>query len=347
MKLTNQEVIKESVIQSAFEYVDNILQDYQKLQPEFKYTLNFATNLNQEFVEDNDTFNIVMFTGSVDKVPTHYIEHEGITQLIYAGYFEIALSIVNPIPLLYLDGDKIITLKQPELSDNLYDQDIENNYYDYEIELENNNKKIEYATRLLEGLSLFFTRKGVKINGFNFSTRADVPIPDGQFEIGFYRLTETLPISVKFNQLNEIGKAIRNGENYRLWIKTKSNNNNTEYTEWTEFYSLFECYINNNAVDKSFALFNEATMKNINNQLSRTLSISCLELTIGAVELLKELAYSGNLEALEDIQFRMFDGDSFYTFEGVWNFDERPANVDQFNGFTAMFNITSDIEKVI
>jgi hypothetical protein len=347
MKLTNTEVIQQSVIQSAFEYVDNILQDYQKLQPEFKYTLNFATNLNQDFIEDNDTFNIVMFTGSVDKVPTYYVELNGVTQLLYAGYFEIALSIVNPIPLLYLDGEKIVTLKQPELSDKLYDQDILNNYSNYEIELEKNNLKIEYATRLLEGLSLFFTRKGVKVNGFNFTTRADVPIPDGQFEVGFYRLTETLPITVKFNHINEIGKAIRNGEDYRLWMRTKSNNNNTEYTDWFEFYSLFECYVDNSAVDKSFSLFNEATMKNINNQISRTLSISCLELTIGAVEQLKQLAFAGNLDALQDIEFKLFDGDSFYTFTGVWNYDERPANVDQFNGFTTVFNITSDITKVI
>ena len=95
MELRNTDIIQNSIIQTSFEYIDNILQDYQKLQPEFKYHLNYGTNLNQEFVEDTDYFNIVMFTGSVDKIPSYYNEINGVNQLLYAGYFDIALSIIN------------------------------------------------------------------------------------------------------------------------------------------------------------------------------------------------------------------------------------------------------------
>lgn len=343
MELTNTDVIQNSIIQTSFEYIDNILQDYQKLQPEFKYHLNYGTNLNQEFVEDTDYFNIVMFTGSVDKIPSYYNEIDGVNQLLYAGYFDIALSIINPIPLLYTDGDRIVTIEEPELSDQLYDQGIENNYSNWQELFDENSKKIEYATRLLEGLSLFLTRRNVIINNFSLTTRADIPIPDGQFEIGFYRLTETLPISVKFVHLNYIGKQIKSGEAYKVWIKTKSNNNNTEYTDWTEFNNIFEFSLSNTAVDKAFALFGTPTMQSINNQISRTASLSCPELEIGACKLLKDLVYSGNLEALENIKLKYFDGRNNYVFDCVWNWEERPANMDQFNGFSVTFNVTSEI----
>lgn len=343
MELRNADVIQNSIIQTSFEYIDNILQDYQKLQPEFKYHLTYGTNLNQEFIEDTDYFNIVMFTGSVDKIPSYYNEINGANQLLYAGYFDIALSIINPIPLLYTDGERIVTIEEPELSDQLYDQGIENNYSNWQELFDENSKKIEYATRLLEGLSLFLTRRNVTINNFSLTTRADIPIPDGQFEIGFYRLTETLPISVKFVHLNDIGRQIKSGEAYKVWIKTKSNNNNTEYTDWTEFNNLFEFSLSNTAVDKSFALFGTPTMQAINNQISRTASLSCPELEIGACKLLKDLVYSGNLEALENIKLKYFDGNNSYVFDCVWNWEERPANMDQFNGFSVTFNVTSEI----
>jgi hypothetical protein len=345
MDLRNTDVIQNSIIQTSFEYIDNILKDYQKLQPEFKYHLNYGTNLNQDFIEDTDHFNIVMFTGSVDKIPSYYNEINGANQLLYAGYFDIALSIINPIPLLYTDGERIVTIEEPELSDQLYDQELTNNYSNWSELFEDNSKKIEYATRLLEGLSLFLTRRNVVINNFSLTTRADVPIPDGQFEVGYYRLTETLPVSVKFVHLNDIGRQIKSGEAYKVWIKTKSNNNNTEYTDWTEFYNIFDFSLSNTAVDKSFALFDNSTMQSINNQLSRSVSISCPEMEIGACRLLKDLVYSGNLDALQDIQLKYYDGIKYYTVMCTWNWDERPASIDQFNGFSAVFNVVSDITE--
>lgn len=347
MELTNTDVIQNSIIQTSFEYIDNILQDYQKLQPEFKYHLTYGTNLNQDFVEDTDYFNIVMFTGSVDKIPSYYNEVNGVNQLLYAGYFDIALSIINPIPLLYTDGERIVTIEEPELSEQLYDQGIENNYSNWQELFDENSKKIEYATRLLEGLSLFLTRRNVKINNFDLTTRADIPVPDGQFEVGFYRLTETLPVSVKFVHLNDIGKLIKSGEAYKVWIKAKSNNNNTEYTDWIEFNNLFEFELSNVAVDKGFALFNNTTMQSMNNQITRTATLSCPELEIGACKLLKDLVYSGNLIALENIKVKYFDGHKEYEFDAVWNWDERPANIDQFNGFSVVFTVTSDINEVV
>ena len=343
MELRNTDVIQNSIIQTSFEYIDDILKDYQKLQPEFKYHLNYGTNLNQDFVEDTDHFNIVMFTGSIDKIPSYYNEINGVNQLLYAGYFDIALSIINPIPLLYTDGERIVTIEEPELSEQLYDQELNNNYSNWKELFEENSKKIEYATRLLEGLSLFLTRRNVKINNFSITTRADIPIPDGQFEVGFYRLTETLPISVKFVHLNDIGKQIKSGEAYKVWIKTKSNNNNTEYTEWTEFNNLFEFSLSNTSVDKSFALFGTSTMQAINNQLTRTATVSCPEMEIGACKLLKDLVYSGNLDALQNIKLKYFDGNNYYVVDCVWNWEERPANIDQFNGFSVTFTVTSNI----
>ena len=346
MELRNTDIIQNSIIQTSFEYIDNILQDYQKLQPEFKYHLNYGTNLNQEFVEDTDYFNIVMFTGSVDKIPSYYNEINGVNQLLYAGYFDIALSIINPIPLLYTDGERIVTIEEPELSEQLYNQGIENNYSNWKELFDENSKKIEYATRLLEGLSLFLTRRNVIINNFSLTSRADIPIPDGQFEIGFYRLTETLPISVKFVQLNDIGKLLKSGEDYRVWIKTKSNNNNTEYTDWTEFNNIFEFSLSNTAVDKAFALLGATTMQSMNNQLSRTATISCPELEIGACKLLKDLAYNGNLDALQNILVKYYDGNKYYLFTATWNWEERPANIDQFNGYSVVFHITSNISEI-
>ena len=346
MELRNADVIQNSIIQTSFEYIDNILQDYQKLQPNFKYHLTYGTNLNQEVIEDVDHFNIVMFTGSVDKIPSYYNEINGSNQLLYAGYFDIALSIINPIPLLYTDGDRIVTVEEPELSEELYNQDINNNYSNWQELFEENSKKIEYATRLLEGLSLFLTRRNVVVNNFSLTTRADIPIPDGQFEVGFYRLTETLPVSVKFLHLNEIGKKLNSGEDYRVWIKAKSNNNNTEYTDWIEFNNLFDFTIASTAVDKAFGAFNIVTMQSINNQLSRTASVSCPDLDMGACKLLKDLVYSGNLEALENMKIKYSDGKSTYIADCVWNWEERPINIDQFNGFSVVFNIVSNIEKL-
>lgn len=349
MELRNTNIIQNSIINTAFQYIDNILQDFQKLQPEFKYNFSYGTNLNQAFEDEIDTFNIVMFTGSVDKLPSYYNEINGENQLLYAGYFDIALSIINPIPMLYTDGEKITTIIQPELSGQLYDQDTENNYSNYEILFDESSRKIEYATRLLEALSLFLTRRNVIINNFSITSRADVPIPDGQFEIGLYRLTETLPISVKFVHLNDIGKDLKSGEQYKCWIKTNSNINNQgqrEYiTEWVEFHNVFEMNFSNNGVDKTFPLFGTVTMKSLNNQISRSLSMSLPFIEIGAVKLLEDLVNTGDLLSLQDIKFKVFDGSKYIYFKAVWNWDELPVHLDKFNGKTYVFHITEDFSE--
>ena len=119
-----------------------------------------------------------------------------------------------------------------------------------------------------------------------------------------------------------------------------------EHTNKEEFNNIFELEINNTAVDKSFPIFDNGTMQSMNNQLSRTATISCPELEIGACKLLKDLAYDGNLDALQNILVKYYDGNKYYLFTATWNWEERPANIDQFNGYSVVFHITSNISEI-
>ena len=217
ININNYEIMNGSIIQSSFNLINTILQEYQVLQPDFKYDLYYGTNFDFDYSFDNDKFSIVMMTGGIEKIPSHFVELEGRQQLLYAGYFDIMLSIVNPISTRYSDELEIISSYDSQITESSYVQTEQNTNINSLPEEEAN--KIDKGTRLLEGLSIFLTRKNLNIDNFKFTTIADSPIIEGQYEVGIYRLLTAVGITTKFSLQNTLGKSLVSGEDSRLWFK--------------------------------------------------------------------------------------------------------------------------------
>lgn len=345
--MTNNEIIGSSLIQSSFNFINECLKDYQKLQPEFKYKLSFGTNLDNELVEENDIFNIVLYTGAVEKIPSYYTEINGVNQLLYAGYFDMELSIVSPVSLKYSDDFRIYAEKQKQISDDFRNVD-ETNFDGFEnvdILSDEDRNKIELGTRLLEGLSLFLTQKSKVINNFEFSIRADMPVIDGQFDFGVYRLLQSLTPMCKFVYLNDIGKAMYSGEKQRLWCSFYDKDIGDYETELHEFYNLLEYVEYHNTIKKTFPLFNEPTTKAIGNHYNRYVNVNIPELDIGACKVIKEKIYSGDLSSLEDVKFKYYDGKKYWCYYGIIDADERPSSIDKFTSRTISITVLSEITE--
>lgn len=348
--LNTENTTNYSLSQSIYNLIENILNEYSVLQPEFKYKLYFGTNIDSEEIVDNDVFSIVLYLGSVEKLPTYYEEINGVYQLLYAGYIDVALSIINPISLEYTEEARIHILNEINLNDNFSIQDNSNmnNFEGENILSTNDMTKIEVGTRLLEGLSVFMTRKNVNVDNFKFSIRADNPLITGQFDIGRYRLTENLAFMCKFALQNDLGKSLFDGEELKVWldIPVLENGSLVHKGNWTKLYSVLEMSVDSSAVTKDYPIAGSTTIKSIANQMTRICTISAPELDLGASKDLKELVLNGELDKLQDIKVKYYDGKKYRQFNAVVMIDTRPISIDKFSSLSISLNITTDIIEV-
>lgn len=332
-----------SLTQSAFYLVDELLYEYQQIQPSFKYKLYHGSNYDISDNLEKDVFNIVLFMSGVDKIPSHFVEINGEKQILFAGYFDILLSIVNPISTNYTDDLEMIALQDNQISYDLGNQSLEN--INDNILSEEDISRIELGHRLLEGLALFITQKNKEIDNFKFTTRADMPIIDGQYDIGEYRLTQSLGVSVKFALQNDLGKSLISGEDLKVWFKFLDEEGIYE-DDWYELYNVLDFEIDTIPVSKQFPLSGHLTTQQMLNHLNRGLRVSAPELNIGASKKLKDILYSEDLRKMRKLKIRYYDGVVLREFEGVVVSDYRPLNLDRFASLSFTVGITSELKEI-
>lgn len=330
--ITQDKITGSSVIQSSYNYFCECLECYQKEQPSFKYTVNYGTNSNEDYAEDTEVYNFVVYNDVPELIPSHWVEIDGETEILYAGYINLAVSFVNPMPMAYNDEFIIETIEQESFIDSTYSQE------DYNELSEDSNEKIEYGIRLLEGFARFMRRKGITVDNFKFTSNCDIPSPDGMFENGFYRLTGVLDIQLKFAMQNRLGKALVDGEETRIWIKAGNG-------KYSEIYNVLEFEPKFTTVDKTFPLFGETTTTTVSNQMSRSATINVPELDFGGNKIIKDILESGNLNDVNNMTFVFYDGKTYKSFDAVPTDIATPYTIDKFNGTTVTLAIKSDIRE--
>ena len=332
--ITQDKITGNSIIQSSYNYFCECLECYRKEQPAFLYTVNYGTNSNGDYAEDTNKYNFVVYNDVPELIPSHWVEINGETEILYAGYINLAVSFVNPMPMSYNDDFIIETIEQEQFIDSTYNQN------DFNELSDDDNDKIEYGVRLLEGFARFMRRKGIIVDNFKFTSNCDVPSPDGMFENGFYRLTGVLDIQLKFAMQNTLGKALFNGEDTRVWIKVGND-------KYEEIYNVLDLNIKHTTVDKTFPIFNNSTTTTISNQLSRVAILDCPEFDFGGNKIIREILNSGTLDQINNITWVYFDGKKYNTFTGVPTGISAPLTMDKFNGTTVTIAIKSDITEFV
>lgn len=343
--MENYDVLGSSLLQSVYSFVEQCLIDYKSLQPEFDYVLSFGTNLDNEQVYENDKFNIVLYTGVVDKIPSHFANVNGVNQILFAGYLDITMSIVAPISLQYIDDLKIYSQKDKEYNDEFF-RTAEENYGDSNILSPYDENKIQLGTRLLEQLSLFLTRKSMVVNNFKFSIRCDMPVIEGQVELGLYRLVQSLTPMCKFVWLNDLGKSLYSGEETRFFITFQNDSFSGYETTEYEFYNLLEIDEMTNMIKKNYPLYNESTTKALGNHYNRIMEIGSPDFDLGALSKLTEYKHSGNLKKLQDVKCRYYDGKNDWQFYAIIDGDVKSNSMDKFSSRNITITITSDIVEL-
>lgn len=330
--ITQDKITGSSVIQSSYNYFCECLECYQKEQPSFKYTVNYGTNSNEDYAEDTEVYNFVVYNDIPELIPSHWVEIDGETEILYAGYINLAVSFVNPMPMAYNDDFVIETIEQESFIDSTYSQE------DYNELSDDSNEKIEYGIRLLEGFARFMRRKGIMVDNFKFTSNCDIPSPDGMFENGFYRLTGVLDIQLKFAMQNRLGKALVDGEETRLWIKIGND-------KYKEIYNVLDFEPSYATVDKTFPIFGETTTNVVSNQMMRSATLNCPYFDFGGNKVLNDIIENGNLEGVNNATFVLYDGKTYKTFEAVPTNISTPYVMDKFNGTTVTLAIKSDIRE--
>lgn len=332
--ITQDKVIGNSIIQSSYNYFCECLECFAKEQPAFKYNVNFGTNSNEDYAEDDDTFNFVVYNDVPELIPSHWVEIDGETEILYAGYINLAVSVLNPLAMSYGDSIIIAPTGETEYIDSIYDQDEGNAISDED------DNKIQYGMRLLEGFARFMRRKGIMVDNFKFTSQCEIPTTDGLFDSGFYRLTSVLDITLKFAMQNTLGKALYDGEELRLWIKSGT----SEADKYKEIYNVLDMNISNRTIDKTFPLFNDATTKTVSNQMMRSCTLNFPDLDIAGNKLIKDLLERGDLDKINTCELVRYDGKKYTHFTCVPTNTSIPVALDKFNGVTVVMAVTSDIE---
>lgn len=341
ININNYEIMNGSIIQSSFNLINTILQEYQVLQPDFKYDLYYGTNFDFDYSFDNDKFSIVMMTGGIEKIPSHFVELEGRQQLLYAGYFDIMLSIVNPISTRYSDELEIISSYDSQITESSYVQTEQNTNINSLPEEEAN--KIDKGTRLLEGLSIFLTRKNLNIDNFKFTTIADSPIIEGQYEVGIYRLLTAVGITTKFSLQNTLGKSLVSGEDSRLWFKFLGSDG--EYTnDWEEYYGQLVISFENTLSNKQYPVSGIATLQQLSNQIIRTMEISSPDLDLGANITINGLIDSGNLTEMTKLKIKYYNGKVTKYAQAIFMNKSQSLEINRFGSISLLLGLTSDLK---
>lgn len=333
--ITQDKVIGNSIIQSSYNYFCECLECFAKEQPEFKYNVNFGTNSNEDYTEDDDVFNFVVYNDIPELIPSHWVEINGNTEILYAGYINLAVSVLNPIALEYNDSFILNTTEESQFYDSTYSQQ------EYNAISDNDDNKIQYGIRLLEAFARFMRRKGIVVDNFKFTSQCSTPTPDGLFDSGFYRLTTVLDITLKFAMQNELGKSLYDGEELRVWIKA----GDSEENKYHEIYNVLDMNISNRTVDKTFPLFGEATTTTISNQMMRSATINCPDFDFGGNKVIKDLLKRGDIETINNCHMIYYDGKKYNKFDCVPTNTDIPIVMDKFNGISLVLAITSDITE--
>lgn len=340
--MVSYDILGSSLLQSSYEFIEQCLENFKSIQPEFDYTLFYGTNLDNELVYENDKFNIVLYTGVVDKIPSHFMEVNGVNQILYAGYLDITLSVVCPISLEYTDDLNIYSQKSKEYNDNFLDVN-DTNYGDSNLLSINDTNKIQLGTRLLEQLSLFLTRRNIEINNFDFSMRCDMPIIDSQVDVGVYRLVQSLTPMLKFVWLNDLGKATYSGEKEKVYITFKNSDYSDYETQEYEIFGVLETSEITTLIKKDYPIYNQTTINSIGNHYSRGFSVQCIDLDLGAIQRLNEFKNSGNIKRLQDVKVRLYDGKKNWSFYAVIDNVIKSSNLDRFSSKSISFTVVSEI----
>ena len=333
--ITQDKVIGNSIIQSSYNYFCECLECFAKEQPAFKYNVNFGTNSNEDYAEDDDVFNFVVYNDIPELIPSHWVEINGNTEILYAGYINLAVSVLNPIALEYNDSFILNTTEEAQFYDSTYSQQ------EYNAISDNDDNKIQYGIRLLEAFARFMRRKGIMVDNFKFTSQCSTPTPDGLFDSGFYRLTTVLDITLKFAMQNELGKSLYDGEELRVWIKAGG----SEENKYHEIYNVLDMNISNRTVDKTFPLFGEATTTTISNQVMRSATINCPDFNFGGNKVIKDLLKQGDIETINNCHMIYYDGKKYNKFDCVPTNTDIPIVMDKFNGISLVLAITSDITE--
>jgi hypothetical protein len=331
--ITQDKVIGNSIIQSSYNYFCECLECFAKEQPSFKYNVNFGTNSNEDYTEDDDVFNFVVYNDIPELIPSHWVEINGDTEILYAGYINLAVSVLNPIALNYNDSFTLNTTEEEQFYDSTYSQQ------EYNTISEEDDNKIQYGMRLLEAFAIFMRRKGIMVDNFKFTSQCAIPTPDGLFDSGFYRLTTTLDISLKFAMQNTLGKALYDGEELRVWIKA----GNSESNKYTEIYNVLDMNISDRTIDKTFPLLGEATTTTVSNQMIRSATINCPDFNFGGNKVIKDILERGDIETINNCHIIYYDGKIYKKFDCVPTNTSIPIVMDKFNGISLVLAITSDI----
>jgi hypothetical protein len=321
-----------NLIQSIYKYFSIILEDYKKQNPSFKYKLYFGSNYDVDTIQNNDEFNIILNTGAVDKIPTHYVDINGVSQLLYGGYLDVTLDIVNPIALEYTSDLEFTTIKDKQITDNLNVQDEENMETPTMLD-QSDVDKIQFGTRLLEGLSLFLTRRNVKINKFDITTRADKPVIMGQFESNVYRLLESMTIMIKFKLNNDIGESLSSGENQRVYLDFGDN-------EWLEYYEVFDLNYSDSPDNLEFPKSGKLNIQTIFNHFGKYITLSSPNFNLGACGKLNTLFKEGNLKKLNSLKLKVVNDLSTDIYEVAVIERGQNENRDRFGSVSFTFRVT-------
>jgi hypothetical protein len=141
---------------------------------------------------------------------------------------------------------------------------------------------------------------------------------------------------------NDLGKALYDGEDTRVWIKIGT----SEANKYEEIYNVLEFNPEYSTINKSFPLYGEATMKTINNQLNRFCTISFPDFDIGGSKKLREIMEAGS-EDINNVSIKYYNGKTYRTFTCVPTNITSPCIMDKFNGMTVVLAITSDIVEEV
>ena len=338
---TNNPILN-SFSQASYELVTNLLEEYRELNPSFKYKLYFGSNYNEEC--NDDEFGIYLEIGTLDKIPAHYTNINGVDTLLFAGTTTFYFNVVNPISTQYLNEPTLSYLHNVELTDDFLNQAQENTTYGEEdVVLDDMTVgKIQDSVRLLEGLSLFLQRKCLVFNNFEFTLVPDIPIIVSEFEEGLFRLVEEINVPVKYQDISTF--YIDSGESCRVLF----NFGTDEQPKWEELYGLVDFSFSYGAQDNTFAQVPHTLVQNILNQMDFNFQASTVAISnMGANKKIKELVYSCDISALQDVPMKFTEDNGRTWKKTVVNIKTMtlPKNINLFGSNVYLLQVLEPITQ--
>ena len=332
-----------SLSESIYDCVDKLLEEYQSLNPSFKYKLSFATNYDTDCEED--VFDIVMQLGTIERVPAHFSTVGEREEMVFAGITDLVLSVLNPISMKYTNNLPLTQIQNKTLTDDYSNQSYANvgKSEDFPIVDDETLNKIEDSVRLLEGLSTFMYRKSLIVNDYEFTIMTDLPQVNGEFDYGVYRITEEIYAGIKFQKINDF--QISSGENIKLMFDFGTE----DKPDWQEFYALNDFLFAYGMTDNKYPVSPKALVQNANNQMQLQLTISAPAFTkIGANKKLIDLMEAGLLQKTNFIRIK-YSEDNGVTWKKTRvniNSLDFPRNINAFGTHIYTLFVLDPIEKV-